>query len=57
MNKNLLTQFVNVKSFNSLAITDGGSMNKNLLTQSIGIKSFNSLAIAECGSMTIETEE
>ena len=57
MNKGLLTQSINVKSLNSLAITDGSSMNKNLLTQSIGMKSFNSLAIAECGSMTIETEE
>lgn len=57
MNKGLLTQSINVKSLNSLAITDGGSMNKSLLTQSISMTSFNSLAIAECGSMTIETEE
>ena len=57
MNKNLLTQSINVKSFNSCVIDDGGLMNKNLLTQSIGMKSFNTLAIAECGSMTIETEE
>ena len=56
MNKGLLTQSINVKSFNSLAITDGGLMNKNLLTQSISMKSFNSCVIAG-GSMTIETEE
>ena len=57
MNKGLLTQSINVKSLNSLAIAECGSMNKSLLTQSISMKSFNSLAIAECGSMTIETEE
>ena len=57
MNKNLLTQSIGMKSFNSCVIDDSGLMNKNLLTQSIGMKSFNSLAIADCGSMTIETEE
>ena len=56
MNKWLLTQSIGVKSFNTLAIADGGLMNKDLLTQSINVKSFNTLAIAECGSMTIETE-
>ena len=51
MNKWLLTQSIYVKSFNSLAITDGGSMNKNLLTQFVNVKSFNSLAITDGGSM------
>ena len=53
MNKNLLTQSINVKSLNSCIIADGGSMNKNLLTQSINVKSLNSCTIADCGSMTI----
>lgn len=57
MNKCLLTQSINVKSFNSCIIADGGSMNKSLLTQSINVKSLNSCTIADCGSMTIETEE
>ena len=51
MNKWLLTQSIGVKSFNPLAVADGGLMNKNLLTQSINIKSFNPLAVADGGSM------
>ena len=51
MNKNLLTQFVNVKSFNSCVIDDSGLMNKNLLTQSINFKSFNSCVIDDSGLM------
>ena len=51
MNKNLLTQSIGVKYFNSLTIADGGSMNKNLLTQSIGMKSFNSCVIDDSGLM------
>ena len=51
MNKGLLTQSINIKSFNSCIIADGGSMNKNLLTQSINVKSLNSCVIADGGSM------
>ena len=51
MNKGLLTQSINIKSFNSCIIADSGSMNKNLLTQSINVKSLNSCVIADGGSM------
>ena len=51
MNKNLLTQSIGMKSFNSCVISDGGLMNKNLLTQSIGMKSFNSCVTDDSGLM------